>query len=262
MAASALLRDAVRAGLWAAARTGGLVDPTLLGRLEAAGYARSRRSDGGRAARGVPLPSGRPRPARPDPASRWREIRVDDDAGAVIRPPGVRLDLGGSGKGHVADLAAGILDGAAQWAIDCGGDVRVGGARQTVRVAHPLDGTIAAELEPAAGAVATSAITARAWRAGDGTPRHHLIDPATGEPAWTGVVAATALAPTVLEAETLAKAALLLGPERGRRLLAARGGGLLVDRTGRVERVPARTGGRGARVRRPATRPSRARRRP
>ena len=59
-------------------------------------------------------------------------------------------------------------------------------------------------------------------------PRHHLLDPATGAPAWTGVVSATALAPTAAEAEALAKAALLAGPRAGRALLARHGGGVLV----------------------------------
>ncbi|HYM55917.1 MAG TPA: FAD:protein FMN transferase, partial [Solirubrobacteraceae bacterium] len=36
--ASILLRTAVAAGLWAAQRSGGLVDPTLLGEIEAVGY--------------------------------------------------------------------------------------------------------------------------------------------------------------------------------------------------------------------------------
>ena len=44
VAASPLLRTAVAAGLWAAERTGGLVDPTLVGALEAAGYDRDRRA--------------------------------------------------------------------------------------------------------------------------------------------------------------------------------------------------------------------------
>ena len=39
---SPLLLDAIRAGIWAAERSGGLVDPTLLGELEAAGYTHSR----------------------------------------------------------------------------------------------------------------------------------------------------------------------------------------------------------------------------
>ena len=39
---SALLRDTVRAGIRAAASTDGLVDPTLVGEIEAVGYADSR----------------------------------------------------------------------------------------------------------------------------------------------------------------------------------------------------------------------------
>jgi thiamine biosynthesis lipoprotein len=43
-------------------------------------------------------------------------------------------------------------------------------------------------------------------------PGHHLLDPATAQPAYTGVVQVTARAPTALEGEALAKAALLSGP--------------------------------------------------
>ncbi|MGZ6515907.1 MAG: hypothetical protein ACXVD8_13445, partial [Actinomycetota bacterium] len=56
-------------------------------------------------------------------------------------------------------------------------------------------------------------------------------------PAWTGVLAATALAPSALEAEALAKAALLSGPAAGRRLLRARHGGVLVHEDGAVDPV-------------------------
>ena len=76
----------------------------------------------------------------------------------------------------------------------------------------------------------------RIWRRADGGFAHHLLDPATGEPAWTGLVGATALGDTALEAETLSKAALLSGPERARELLADRGG-LIVHDGGRVELV-------------------------
>lgn len=242
--ASPLLIDAVAAAMWAVARSGGLVDPTLLPELERAGYTESRKPTGGRAAEGVPLPDGPVRPAAPHPDQRWRQIGIVREAGVVHRPAGLRLDLGGSGKGHVADLAAAELEGAQRWIIDCGGDLRVGGtAPQVVHVAHPLEDAIAARLTLTAGAVATSAIHARAWLAADGTPRHHIIDPATGEPAWTGILAATALAPMVLEAETLAKTALLSGPETARRLLAMRGG-LIVHRDGEVELInlPTRDG--------------------
>ena len=214
---SPLLGDAVRAALHAAELSGGLVDPTLLPQLERAGYRDSIEP------RATPLlPAGAPRPAGPHPDAAWRSIRVEHDT--IVRPPGIRLDLGGTGKGHVADLAADVLRHARRWAIDCGGDVRVGGTvEQEVVVAHPFGGD-AARLTLTTGAIATSAIHARAWPGG-----HHLIDPATGAPAWTGVVAATAAAATTVEAETKAKMAVLGGPD------AAAGLALLwVDARGRV----------------------------
>ena len=182
------------------------------------------------------MPQGPARPARPHPAARWREVRVDDQAGTVLRPPGLRLDLGGSAKGFIADGVAAMLPPAAAWVVDAGGDVRLGGEHE-VLVAHPLGPVPAARLRLRDTAVATSSIVARAWRTPDGARAHHLLDPSTGAPAWTGVLSATAIAPSVLEAETLAKAALLSGPEAGRRLLASRGG-LLVLADGAVEPIP------------------------
>jgi thiamine biosynthesis lipoprotein len=77
--------------------------------------------------------------------------------------------------------------------------------------------------------VATSGIGRRSWLGPRGRPAHHLLDPATGAPAFTGVVQATALAPTALEAEIRAKAALLSGPAGGERWLAEHGGVLVLD---------------------------------
>src|SRR5690348_10612716 len=104
--ASALLRAAVRAGLWAAERSGGLVEPTLVGALERVGYSASR--DGVVPASLREALDGAPerRPARRDPRSRWGEIVVDDEAGTIVRPAGVMLDTGGTGKGLCADAVA------------------------------------------------------------------------------------------------------------------------------------------------------------
>jgi len=234
--ASPLLRDLVRAGLWAADQTGGLVVPTL---LEA-------------------LASTQPRqPARPNPSARWREVEVDEDAGVVRRPPGLRIDSGGVGKGLAADIVAFRLAGYARYVVDCGGDLAVGGVEALVRpyeveVEHPLTGECVHKLRVSSGGVATSGLNVRVWRTAEGYG-HHLIDPATGRPAWTGLIGATALAPSALEAETLTKAALLLGPEGARRVLAEHGG-LVVHDDGDVEligpidepprlrlRIPART---------------------
>jgi thiamine biosynthesis lipoprotein len=76
------------------------------------------------------------------------------------------------------------------------------------------------------GAAATSGIGKRSWLDTDGRPAHHLLDPATGRPAFTGVVQVTALARTGIQAEALSKAALLSGARRARELLD--GGGVIV----------------------------------
>jgi thiamine biosynthesis lipoprotein len=236
--ASPLLRVAVRAALWAAERSGGLVDPTLLDEIERAGYRRSltgvARADLADALGGAP-----PRaPARPRRGRRWRSVEVDDRAGTITRPPGLRLDTGGSTKGLAADAVAHLLGSGRRHLVDCGGDLRLaaaGGRPFGVRVVHPLGG-VADTIEIAEGAVATSGPGRRLWRGRDGRVRHHLLDPATGEPAWTGLISATALAPTALEAETLAKLALLSGPAGARAALRERGG-VLVHDDGSVERV-------------------------
>lgn len=228
---SPVLATAVRAALWAAERTAGLVDPTLLGGLERAGYAESRRGRRpGPLAEALAAAPERG-PAAPAPGRDWARVHADLGELTVQRPPGVRLDLGGSAKGWAADLAAERLGDRGTFAVDAGGDLRVGGASGATRridVDHPLDPERAVALALVDGAVATSGLRTRVWRHGGGFS-HHLIDPSTGRPAWTGVIQATALAPTALEAEALAKGALLAGPDRGVELLEPLGGLLVLD---------------------------------
>ncbi|HET7454779.1 MAG TPA: FAD:protein FMN transferase [Solirubrobacterales bacterium] len=239
--ASELMRRAVEAGIFAAERSGGLVDPTLVGEIEQAGYVASRAGMAGLPL-GEALAAAPPRrPAAPRPEQRWRGFRVDDEAGEVVRPPGLRFDTGGTGKGLAADMLAASLRGYSRFIVDCGGDIRIGGADALVRpyevfVEHPISGDRAHVLRLGSGGVATSGINVRIWRDEDGRYAHHLLDPAGGEPAWTGLVGATALGDTALEAETLSKAALLSGPERGRELLGERGG-LMIHDSGWVELV-------------------------
>ena len=239
--ASPLLRRAVAAGIAAAERSDGLVDPTLVGEIEAAGYVRSRAGVGGEPLEEALAEAPPRRPARPSPEQRWRALEVDDEAGVVRRPPGLRFDTGGTGKGLCADLVAESLRGYRRFIVDCGGDIRIGGASALadpyeVYVEHPLTGGRAYVLRLGNGGVATSGLNVRVWRGPDGRFSHHLLDPDSGEPAWTGLVGATALGDSALEAETLSKMALLSGPEGGREALAERGG-LLVHESGRVELV-------------------------
>lgn len=241
--ASPTLRRAVAAALAAGEATGGLVDPTLLAPLEAAGYATSRAGVAPAPLRTALATAPPRRPARPDLAARRRTVVVDDAAGTVHRPPGVRLDLGGIGKGLAADLVAEQLGSArlTRFAVDCAGDVRVGGPEAGARpwdldVQHPLTHDVTLSLALGGGAIATSGLDARIWRRADGRYAHHLLDPSTGGSAWTGLVGATALAPTAARAEALAKAALLEGADGARRRL-ARHGGLIVHDDGRSEPI-------------------------
>ena len=184
------------------------MDPTLTPALEAIGYDRTRRTPELPLATALEQPR-RPRRRAPNPLEPWRQVTIGERT--ISRPPGLRLDTGGIGKGLAADLLAHRLHG--RWAVDCGGDLRVSG-RFDVHVRHPLTRRDRARLHASRTAPSPPrASTRRLWRAPDGTPRHHLLDPSTLQPAWTGVISATALAPTAVEAEALAKAALLERPD-------------------------------------------------
>lgn len=254
VAVSPLLTRMVEAARGAAESSGGLVDPTLLTEIEEAGYTQT-------LYRAAPAPLVEAltavhthRPARPHPTAAWREIEVDAERSVVSRPPGMRIDSGGVGKGLAADMVAemwhGTLPPGTGFVIDCGGDLHFGraadGRAYDVAVDVPfLDGGNLS-LSITGGGVATSGIGRRIWRRADGSYAHHLLDPARGEPAWTGVVSVTAIGHGALHAETIAKTALLSGPEGARELLAPLGGALvlaaggveIVEAGGDVHRLP------------------------
>lgn len=231
---SPMMRRVIAAAIAAAGETGGLVDPTLAGEIERAGYAGH--FDGP----GLPLTqallNGPPRqPARAHPEARWRDVAADRRTGTISRPPGVRLDPGGIAKGVFADELGASLGARDTYVVECAGDLRLGGRAGVVRpvhVASPFGHDIIHTFELAAGGVATSGIGKRSWLQPDGSPAHHLLDPATGEPAFTGIVQVTALAATATEAEARSKAALLSGPDRAADWLPD--GGVIVDDDGRV----------------------------
>jgi thiamine biosynthesis lipoprotein len=231
-----LLTDAI-AG-WHA--TYGLFDATVLGDVERAGYDRSFEDLRARGGEG--------RPSRRSWLVRGTSgIEVDDAAGTARLPAGVGFDPGGIGKGVASDLVVedALAAGASGVLVDLGGDVRVAGRPPApasdwrIDVEDPCGGPPLAAVVLAEGAVATSARTRRAWQV-DGASRHHLIDPASGAPADTDVVAATAVAGRGWQAEVLAKAAFVGGPVQGLGLVEQHGGAaLVVDEAARVTTSPA-----------------------
>lgn len=215
--------------------TGGRFDPTVLPALLAAGYRRTFDDIGA-----VERLASQPSPG-------CGGIVLDDVTHTASLPVGVALDLGGIGKGRAADLAvAALIAGGADGALaDLGGDVAVAGEPPDgadawhLAVDDPFaPGTDLAVLRLADGAVASSSVLRRSWRDLDGVRSHHLIDPRTGSPACTDVVAATVLAGSASDAEVLAKAAIVAGGTDGADLIVGAGAtGLLVLSDRRVIRL-------------------------
>jgi thiamine biosynthesis lipoprotein len=225
----------VTAAIGAAGVTGGLVDPTLVEELEGAGYRSELTWDSLPLSRALLLAPGRAA-ARPRSPVAWAQIEVNRAARTVTRPPGIRLDSAGIFRGLCGDMLAGVLGRHVSFAVDAAGDVRFGGAagwRRPVRVTSPFDGSLLHVFELVHGAAATSGIGRRSWLGADGRPAHHLLDPSTGRPAFTGVVQVTALAPTGVEAEMRSKAAVLSGPDGAADWLVD--GGVTVFDDGRTE---------------------------
>jgi thiamine biosynthesis lipoprotein len=235
---SELLLEVAAAARWAGLLSDGLVDATLVDEIERAGYRDSLAGDRDRPVPGrAPTSESRTQVA-PSPTRGWSRIAIDRIAGTVTRPPGLRIDSGGIAKGLLADLVGATLREHAAFAVDCCGDIRVGGAgrrERRVLVEDPAGGEPLHELAIADGAAATSGIGRRCWVEEDGVVAHHLLDPATGAPAFTGVLQATAQAPTAFLAEVYSKHALLSGAKMARERLPY--GGVLVLEDGAVEVV-------------------------
>ena len=220
----------------AADMTNGLVDATLLGEIEAAGYTTdlAQPVDLHDALAKAPARGG----AAPNAGSRWRLLRVDREQNVVFRPPGVRLDSGGLAKGLFCDLLAETLGTHDAFAVDCAGDLRIGGrsrVERAIQVGNPFGAGILHTFTATRVAAATSGIGRRSWVDAQGRPCHHLLDPSTGRPAFTGIVQVTALAPRAAIAEVCAKAAILSGPGRARNWLPD--GGVIVFDDGSHEVV-------------------------
>jgi thiamine biosynthesis lipoprotein len=177
----------------AAVATDGLVDPTVGGAIEAAGYDRDFELLG---------PSSTP--AAGAAVSGVRSLRV---AGVYVqRPLGTTLDLNGVVKSLAADDSVRLLERGGF--VSAGGDVATQG-----ECVVSLPGGAAVTLR--SGGIATSGPTTRRWLRG-GQWQHHLIDPRTGKPSTSRWSYVTVAAGDCVGADVAAKAAFLLdahGPD-------------------------------------------------
>jgi len=210
---SPLLAGALAVALRAARRTGGDVDPTVGGALNAAGYDRDF---------ALVQPDGPPVRLTVRSVPGWRQIELDEGSGLLSLPAGTRLDLGATAKAWAADRAAARI--AAELGcgvlVNLGGDIAVagpvpdGGWRVRVqdvtgRPEEPPAGP-SAVIAIRSGGLATSSTAARRWRRG-GDVLHHILDPRSGRPAapvWRTVSVAAA---TCADANMASTAAIIRG---------------------------------------------------
>jgi thiamine biosynthesis lipoprotein len=156
----------------------------------------------------------------------YRQIEIDDRAGTVfLRRKGMRIHLGGIGKGYAVDRAIAILRraGLHDFLIQAGGDLYAGGLRNgrpwRLGINDPRGpaGRSFATLDLSDGTFSTSGDYARSF-VKDGVRYHHILDPATGQPA-RGCRSVTIVANSPLLADGLSTGVFILGPEEGMALI-------------------------------------------
>jgi thiamine biosynthesis lipoprotein len=215
-----VLWQVIQAALETARATSGLVVPTVLDSMVRAGYDRSfdllktiPSSQPGQ------VPSSIIETTQVD-TSPWEAILLNEQDYSIALPAGVKLDLGGIGKGWAAWQAMQRLEKFGPVLIDAGGDIAISdvqanGTPWPIAIADPLQLQESLDmLALGSCGEATSGIDYRRWRK-DGIWKHHIIDPRTGEPAITDLLSVTIIAPDTLQAEAAAKVVLILGSQAG-----------------------------------------------
>ncbi len=142
----------------------------------------------------------------------------------VKRRPGVQLDLGGIAKGYAVDQALQVLRkaGVRSASVNAGGDIGLLGGHGKrswkIGIQHPRKpGELLATIELRDRSIVTSGDYERFFVV-DGVRYHHIFDPQTGLPA-RGCQSVSVIAANTAEADALATAAFVLGPEKGLQLL-------------------------------------------
>jgi thiamine biosynthesis lipoprotein len=207
---SQVLWDVFQASLAANRATRGLVSPTVLDALHRAGYDRPFEEI----------------TANKETTNSWIDIQplslvlYDEESRSICLPPGIHLDFGGIAKGWAAQQAVERLMKSGPTIMNAGGDISLSGPclceePWPIGISNPFqpDQDLAI-LHLSGGGIATSGKDRRRWKQGD-LLQHHIIDPRTGRPAVTDILAATVVAPTTIEAEAAAKSVFLLGSGAG-----------------------------------------------
>lgn len=157
----------------------------------------------------------------------FRQIKIDDAQSTVaLENPRAWLDLGGIAKGYMADKLAEFLleNGVDSAIIDLGGDIVVIGSRPDgepwrmgIQKPFSAESELTGIMEYSDASVVSSGIYERQF-VQDGVRYHHILNPDTGMPAVSDIIAATIVSDSAATGEGLSTIAVLLGSERAREL--------------------------------------------
>lgn len=176
------------------------------------------------------------------PGIDYRHIQLDAQKRTVrFARPGVRIDLGGIGKGHAVDNGIALLKkrGITQAIVTAGGDSRVlgdrGGRPWMVGIRDPRrKDNMVAVIPLINSAISTSGDYERYFEV-DGERYHHILNPKTGRSA-TGVHSVSVIGPDATTTDGLTKPVFILGPEKGLRLIESIPGidAVIIDADGKM----------------------------
>lgn len=197
-------------------RTGGAFDPTVASLVDAWGFGRPEVTE-------LPQSAAIERLLA---SVGYRKVELDCDAPALRKlVPGVAINLAGFAKGHAVDRLAVLAerDGIARYIIDIGGELRLSGnnaQNEPWRIAienagSPGEAPVAV-LRLNGGGLATSG-SYRNQRLFGEERVTHILDPATGQPVQHDLLAVSVVAATTAEADALATALMVMGPDRAPR---------------------------------------------
>ena len=148
------------------------------------------------------------------------DSRVELDGTSLTLPDGAELDLGAVAKGYTGQHLARLIRevGVTSALLDLGGNIQTVGCRPDgdpwrVAVRDPEGEGYAAVLEVEDEAVVTSGGYERYFEQ-DGVRYWHILDPATGQPARTGLLSVTVVGPSGTVCDALSTALFVMGQER------------------------------------------------
>ncbi|MCO6047939.1 FAD:protein FMN transferase [Aeoliella sp. ICT_H6.2] len=157
----------------------------------------------------------------------YQQVEVQLDPPAIRKSnPEVYLDLSAIAKGYAADAVSEMLKGHAELAntysmVEIGGEIRTRGAhgdepwKLGIQRPDSDEGTMTHVVEIDNNAALATSGDYRNFFADHGQRYSHTIDPKTGRPVTHDLATVTVRCPTCMEADALATALSVMGPEQG-----------------------------------------------